>query len=390
MNFSFTDEQNMIRDMARQYLSDWASSGGLRRIADGKLSHDGGAWREVAVDLGWAGIVVPERYGGSGLGAVERAILMEEMGRVLFAAPFFATCCLATDVILALADEEQKKMLLAPILNEGESATVGWWAKGARSLSPDTLGVRYEKTPQGYLLTGETHYVLAAEAASLVLVAARESQTGEVAVFALKADSPGLNRRSSGSMDPTRPLFILQYDNVIASETARLGDSGRDAWPAFYAALCHSMAALAAEQVGGMQRCLDMTVDYVQERVQFGRKIGSFQAVKHRCADMMVATEASRSAAYYAAAVSAQAAQEIAEAAAIAASYCGDAYFQVAGNALQLHGGIGFTWEYDLHFYFKRARASRSYFGAPDCHRDTLAHMIGLVSVPKQSRENTA
>ncbi len=346
MNFAFTEEQGMIRDTVAGFAQDWRDGGGLARAAE--QGGDRAAFVSLAQELGLAGIMVPEALGGAGLGAVERALVMEELGKHCFAGPFFSSAVLATDLLLAVKDDA-----LLPRLAAGEVIA-------SVSLDP----VSFEETGDGVKLSGAIRTITDADCVDLVLVPAWNGERS--ALFAVPAERLICNQ----VLDVTRRLGEADLDLTLSSD-ALITEDIADALPR---ALSQSAIALAAESVGVAQAALDMTVAYTQERVQFDRVIASFQAVKHRCADMMIATESSRSAVYYAAAVAHT--SEAAEAAAIAKSWCTDKAFSVTGDAIQMHGGIGFTWEYDLHFFFKRARANRTLLGLPTDHLEDLASLI--------------
>lgn len=346
MNFAFTEEQGLIRDTVAAFAADWRAGGGLRRAA--QAGGDRAAYLSLAQELGLAGIAVPEALGGAGLGAVERALVMEELGKVCFAGPFFSSAVLATDLLLAVDDQK-----ILPRLAAGETVA-------SASLDP----VSFTQEGDGYRLTGSLRAITDADCVDTVLVPAWNGERS--ALFAIEANALS----ADAVLDVTRPLGKADLDLAVSKDALIAADIA-DALPR---ALSQSAIALAAESVGVAQTALDMTVAYTKERVQFGRTIASFQAVKHRCADMMIATESARSAVYYAAALAHTG--EAAEAAAIAKSWCTQKAFTVTGDAIQMHGGIGFTWDYDLHFFFKRARANRTLLGLPSDHLEDLASLI--------------
>jgi alkylation response protein AidB-like acyl-CoA dehydrogenase len=231
-----------------------------------------------------------------------------------------------------------------------------------------------------YLLSGRKRYVLDGHCAQLLIAAARaEGTAGEegISLFTVPADAAGVERRALPTMDQTRRLAEIELRDVRVPASALMGSEG-EAWPALSKTLDLAAVALSAEQVGGAQRCLDLSVDYAKERVQFGRPIGSFQAIKHKCADMMVRVEAARSASYYAGCVAAEDAEDLPQVASLAKAYCSDAYFHCAAESIQIHGGVGFTWEYDVHLYFKRAKSTETFLGDAAYHRERVAQRIGL------------
>jgi alkylation response protein AidB-like acyl-CoA dehydrogenase len=329
VRFAFTDEQVGLRRSVRKVVELHGGVGAARRAMQSELGHDGALWSRLAGDLGLAGLVIPERLGGAGLGWVEVAAVNEELGAALAPVPFFSTVCLATSVLVACPGADAALAAIA----RGETAAlvVG---RGSR-----------------HVVDGHT--------ADLLVVATDDG------VFVVRGDAPGVRRRRIATVDPTRTVAEVQLD--AAAPLERVGDR---------ADLDLARVALAAEQVGGAQRCLDLAVEYAKVRQQFGRPIGSFQAIQHTCADMFVLVESARSAAYHAAWTADHDPENLGAAAATAAAYCGDAFYRCAGDAIQVHGGIGFTWEHDAHLYWKRARADRALLGAPAAQRERIAAMI--------------
>jgi alkylation response protein AidB-like acyl-CoA dehydrogenase len=324
---------------------------------------------------------VPERYGGVGLGAVELTALMERMGEHLLCAPFFSTLCLAAQAILLGGSEAQKRAQLPGIAAGRLSAALAYAERDCVQ-ELDALETRFESEPGGgFRISGTKRYVVDGHSADLLVVAARRAGTqGEqgLDLFLVSPTLPGVRRRPLPGMDLTRRLAEISLDGVRVPEQALLGEAPGRGAAVLRETLDRAAIALAAEQVGGAQRCLDLSVDYAKQRVQFGRPIGSFQAIKHLCADMLLLVESARSAAYSAACVAAEGSEGLAVAASLASAYCGDAYFRCAGDAIQIHGGVGFTWEYDPHLHFKRARASQSLLGDPAWHRERVARALGL------------
>ena len=379
MNFAFTQEQEELRSAARGFLSDHSTSEQVRRAMESELGYDPEVWKRIASELGWPAVAIPEAYGGLGLGAVELTALMEEMGRVLLCAPFFSSVCLAGNALLSAGSEEQKREFL-PVIAEGRTlATVAWTGPSG---VPGAAGIAATGRRQGdeFVLRGAWRFVLDGLGADLLVAAARrEGSAGEegVSLFAIPSDTPGVARRALPTMDPTRRLAELTLSDVRVPASALMGEEGQG-WRPLGQALDGAAVALAAEQVGGAQTCLDLSVAYAKERVQFGRPIGSFQAIKHKCADMMVAVESARSASYYAACVAADDAGNLPVAASLAKAACSDAYFRCAAESIQIHGGVGFSWEYDVHLYFKRARSTEIFLGDPAYHRERVARHVGL------------
>jgi alkylation response protein AidB-like acyl-CoA dehydrogenase len=372
MDFAFNEEQEELRAMARSFLADHSGSEQVRASMESELGYDPSVWKLMAVELGWAAVTIPEEYGGLGLGAVELTALLECMGESLLCSPFFSTVCLGANALLVAGTDTQKQRHL-PRIAEGESvATLAHTGP-----SGDTIDVRWRPDGDDFLLEGIADHVVDGHSADLIVVAAR-GEDGSVALFCLPSDTPGLERTAHPTMDQTRRLARLDLSEVALSADARMADEDGHGEARLREILDRAAIALAAEQVGGAQRCLDLAVAYAKEREQFGRPIGSFQAIKHQCADMMIELESARSAAYYAACVAAEGSDELAAVASLAKAYCSDAYFHCAADCLQIHGGVGFTWEYDVHLYFKRARASEALLGDPSWHRERIAREIGL------------
>lgn len=350
MQAGLTKDQEMIRDTARAFFSDWKDAGGFRSLTGRGATCDDEAWARLAGELGFAGLSVPEAQGGAGLGDMERALVMEEMGRVLFMSPFFATCVLGVDVLCAVGGAAAEELL------EGV-------ASGALTLA---VADHFEGEAVADTLSGQARNVIDAGHARILLVV-----HGDV-LYAVPREAEGLSVLDVATLDPTRGFADIRMQ---ASHARRVA-SGAGLHEALDRARARSAIALAAEQVGGADAMLAATVAYTLDRRQFGRVIASFQAVKHRCADMMTAIEAARSGVYLAAAMAGG--DHLQEHAAIAKSEASEAYFKVAGDAIQLHGGVGVTWEYDMHFHFKRARAGRQLLGSPETWRERLAGLIGL------------
>jgi alkylation response protein AidB-like acyl-CoA dehydrogenase len=354
MDFALSDDQRAIQEAARDFLTEAANPDVIRAAVEGTSGFDEALWRRLAVDMGFAGLMVPEEFGGLGLGAVEMALVLEETGRALAPVPFFETAVLAVQAILAAGSTEQKAPLLPRIVG-GAAASFAGTAK-----RPTLCNGR---------LTGTADFATFAHVAELIVVA-----TSDDSLVVLEPGAPGLTVEALPSLDRTRRFARLTFDCSVTPEMV-LGRPG-GAGEAIERVLTVGAGLLAAEQSGGMQFSLDATVEYAKQRVQFGRLIGSFQAYKHMLADMMLLVEASRSAAYYAAAAIDENGEELAEACHVARSYVSDAYRSVTGDAIQLHGGIGFTWEHHAHLYFKRARATSSWLGTPEAHREALAALL--------------
>lgn len=383
MEFSFTEEQKMIRDTAQAFLAEVSSSNAIRSAMDTEQGFDPQIWQRICEEMYWQAIHIPEEYGGMGLGYVDLVVMLEQMGRYLLCSPFFSTVCLASNALIVAGTDEQKQQYLTQICEGSLTATLAYTSKNGQW---DATAVQGIVTAQGddYVLNGTYRYVLDGHTAQLLIVAARsEGSEGEqgISLFAIDSDTPGVKRTWLPTMDQTRKQAEIVFDNVRVSSSQLMGEEN-NAWPQLNKVLQLAAIAIAAEQVGGSQQVLDLTVEYTKERVQFGRPIAGFQAVKHQAADMMLRTEVARSAVYYAACVAEEAlsggllADELGEAASVAKSYCSEGYFKNAGDALQLHGGVGFTWEYDVHLYFKRAKSFELFLGDAAYHREHVATLL--------------
>ncbi|MDG9701970.1 acyl-CoA dehydrogenase family protein [Streptomyces sp. DH37] len=372
MDHPLGDDHEQLRRTVRRFLAEKSPESEVRRLMDGAEGFDPGVWKQMADQLELMAIPIPEEYGGAGHTWAELGVVLEEMGRALLCAPYFATVAMAAGLLLSCGDEEAKRAHLPGIASGRTIATValaerpGLWTESGITLE----AVR--GADGTWRLTGEKHYVLDGHVADLVLVAAR---TGAgVSLFAVRGGASGLTAVPVPTLDQTRKLAVLSFDRVPARP---VGPEGRG-WPAVAGMLDLAAVALAAEQVGGAQRVLEMAVEYAKIRVQFGRPIGSFQAIKHKCADMLLEVESARSAAWHAARAVALGDDEAPVLASLAKSYCSEAFFHAAAENIQIHGGIGFTWEHPAHLYFKRAKSSELLFGDAAHHRELLAQRIGV------------
>jgi alkylation response protein AidB-like acyl-CoA dehydrogenase len=378
MYFRFTPEQESIRDTARAFLAQHATQARLRETIAAQAPTDEPLWHAITTEMGWPGAAIPEEFGGAGLSAVELAILMQETGAALAAVPFFTTTAMAVPAILHAATHLQKSELL-PAIAEGDSATLCFTDTLG---TPGLAGVRSELHRHGnaYRLTGQAGFIASAATARHIVVAARAPRSlGEdgISLIALSSDTPGLHRTDHTTLDLTRPYSALTFDNVDVPLDRILGVP-ESAGAALRHTLAFAATMLAAEQLGGAERLLHVTTEHAKTRTQFNRPIGSFQAVKHMLADMMLRVESARSAAYYAACTAAESPQDLPEVASIARAYCSDAFSHCAADAVQLHGGMGYTWEHPVQLYFKRARASATWLGDAPYHRELVAQSMGL------------
>jgi alkylation response protein AidB-like acyl-CoA dehydrogenase len=382
MEFAFTEEQQMIRDTAESFLADVSTSEAVRQAMATEQGYDEAIWQRICTELYFQAITIPEEYGGMGLGYVELVAVLEQMGRYLLCSPFFSTVCLATNALLVAANDEQKAEYLPQIL-EGMTATLAYTGNSGK-WDAESVEATFKKTGDSYQLNGTLRYVPDGHTASMLIIAARsEGSRGEegVSLFLVPADTAGIKRNYLPTMDQTKKQAEIILNEVLVPAANLLGEEGQ-AWPQLNKVINLAAVAVAAEQMGGSQQILDLTVAYTKERYQFNRPIASFQAVKHKAADMMLKAEVARSAVYYAGCVAEEALQggpladELEEAASIAKSYCSDSYFQNAGDAIQLYGGVGFTWEYDVHLYFKRAKSSELFLGNGAYHREKVAGLL--------------
>ena len=371
MNFAFTDEQEQLREFVRSFLEEKSPESAVREQMDTEEGFDPDVWTQMSEQMGLPALTIPEAYDGQGFTCVEQVVVLEEMGRALLCAPYFSSAVLAANALMHSGDESAKHAHLGGIASGETRATLAFTEQNGRW---DEAGITMSASPDNgsWRLDGVKMYVLDGHTANLIVVAARTA--GGVSLFTVGPDAAGLTRTPLSTMDQTRKQAKLTFEGV---EATLIGAEGQG-WPVLETVLDLAAVALAAEQVGGAQRCLDMSVEYAKVRVQFGRAIGSFQAIKHKCADMLLEVESARSAAYYAGWCAAEMNDELPQVASLAKSYCSEAYFHAAAENIQIHGGIGFTWEHPAHLYFKRAKSSELLFGDPTYHRELLAQRIGI------------
>ncbi|MBW2240961.1 MAG: acyl-CoA/acyl-ACP dehydrogenase [Deltaproteobacteria bacterium] len=374
MDFAFSEEQDEFRAMLRRFFEEKASGIEVRRMAESAEGFDRALWKQMAQELGLQGVHLPEKHGGQGFGFLELGVALEEMGRVLLPSPFFASSVLATAAILNAGSQEQQAALLPGLASGERIATLALVEPGG---CWDPLAIELEAIPDGdgFRLTGTKELVLAGDVAELFIVAARlpGTQGGEGLTLCLvDATNGGLKRTLEEPLDVTRRMARIEFDAVSAKA---LGNPGQAAAP-LAKVLAQGAIAQTAEMVGGAARCLDLAVEYAKVRVQFGRPIGSFQAVKHKAAEVLLDLEMARSAAYWAWWVADEDGDELFLAASLAKATCADAFHHAARENIQIHGGIGFTWENDAHLYYKRATASDVLLGDAGEHRLKLADLL--------------
>jgi alkylation response protein AidB-like acyl-CoA dehydrogenase len=370
VTFGFTEDQNELRSTAARFLEEKSSSSTVRELMETEAGFDEGTWKQMA-DLGWFGMAIPEEYGGIGFGFVEVTVLMEEMGKRLLPAPFLSTVVLGANAILNAGTDDQKKELL-PGISDGTTRVALAFVEPSGKWEIDSIELAATESGGNYTLTGSKSYVIDGATANLLVVAAKTGN--DISLFVVDPDAEGVTRTSLQTLDMTRKQAKIEFANTPAK---LLGEKGKGA-EALTKTLDQAAAALSAEMVGGSQQCLDMSTQYAKERYQFGRPIGSFQAIKHKCANMLMEVEMARSAAYYAGWAAAEDPEELPLAASLAKAYCSDAFFHAAAETIQIHGGIGFTWEHDAHLYFRRAKSSEIYLGDATYHRELVAQKLGV------------
>jgi alkylation response protein AidB-like acyl-CoA dehydrogenase len=356
MEFGLSESQEILKDSARKFFAGECPMELVRRLMETDTAYDEILWAKLA-EQGYTGIIFPEEFGGVGLGKVELILLMEEAGRALLPGPFFSTVPLAGALIHALASPQHKKKYLEPICHGQARATVAVLEAGAswNLAEPETFAA-------GSKITGEKLFVTDAAVANFILVVAQDG------IYAVDAKAPGMTITAMAGMDMTRKIYGIKFKDTPSE---KIGDRSE-----LSKALDIATAALVAEMVGGMQRTLDITVEYAKMRKQFGKPIGMFQAVQHHCADMYLETESSRSAAYYAAWTLEENTPEASTAVSIAKAYASDAGRTVGNRGIQVHGGMGFTWENDVHLFYRRAKASETAFGDSIFHRERIARQV--------------
>lgn len=368
MKLVFSEEQEELRTSVRRFLQHTSALTDVRRLMETDEGYDPAVYAQMAQQLGLQGLAIPEEYGGAGYGWLELAVVFEEMGRALLCAPYFSSVALAASALLESGDDKATHELLPGIADGTTRATLafteddGQWDGAGMTLSATPTG-------DGWRLDGHKSFVVDGATANLILVIARTP-----AGLALFSAADGFSRTPLATMDQTRKLARLEFTDTPATLIGADADGDRILTKVRDLAA----VALACEQVGGTQACLDMSVEYAKLRHQFGRPIGSFQAIKHLCADMLLETESARSAAYSAAWAIADGDDDLPAVASLAKAYCSDAYFNAARNTIQIHGGVGFTWEHNAHLYFKRAKSSELFLGDPTYHREQYLQRSGL------------
>ena len=379
MDIGFSEEQELLRDTARKFLDSACTTKFVRERMATAEAVTPEFWAQLA-EQGWLGINLPEEDGGSGLGLVDLVVLMEEMGRAVMPGPYLATVLLGAAAIRAVGSPAQRQEYLPAIAEGRLKGTLAATEPNARW---DASGVMMTAQPMrgGFSLSGAKLFVPDAHLADVIVVAARtrDGSTMEdgISLFLVPQDATGLTIAAMPSIDETRKLCEVRFDNVAVPQTALLGEL-HQGWPALAGVYDAASVALAAEMCGGAQRVLEMTVEYAKLREAFGKPIGSYQGVKHKCADMLVEVENAKSLTYYAAWAIDENAPDAPLAVSMAKSYASDASRKVSNAGIQLHGGIGMTWEHDLHLYMKRAKAGEVAFGDATWHRERVAALMNV------------
>jgi acyl-CoA dehydrogenase len=375
MNFDFSDDQKLLRDQARKFLSEKCTTKIVRRVFEGDVGYDHDLWKAVA-EMGWLGTAIPEAHGGLGLGHLELCVIAEELGRALAPVPFSSTVYLFAEALLAAGSEEQKQKYL-PKVASGELIGTFARAESAGAVTPKSI----RTTLKGGKLSGKKIAVNDGMDADFAVILARTSdEPGErglsLAVVDLKGS--GVSRRAQDSIDPSRKHAEIEFDNASAEPLGKTGEG----WSLASAVLDRAAVLMAFEQVGGADRCLAMAKDYALTRYAFGRRIGSYQAIKHKLADMYVNNELARSNSYYGAWALSTGARELALAAAAARVSATQAFDYAAKEMIQIHGGIGFTWEADCHLFYKRSRELALSLGAQRTWKNRLVGELEASNAP--------
>ena len=366
MNFDLTDEQRMLQQAAKDMLAARFPSDKIRELGESETGLSEEIWRETA-DLNWPGLIVSEEHGGQALGTVELVVLMEQLGYALAPGPFLSNTFAAL-ALEAAGTDEQRERYLAPLALGEKRGTLALWDRGA-GRTPDDITLEPQRANGGWTLSGEKLFVLDAATADFLVVGATEERR-----FLVECDAEGVSIAQTPTIDSTRKQYAVKLDGVRVGEDAALETDG----DALGIARERAYTALAAELVGVAQRAMEMAVEYAKDRKQFGRPIGAYQAVSHACAQMLLETEGARSASYYAGWVADNEPETASLAASVAKAYASDAAWRVTASSLQVHGGIGFTWEHDLHLWLKRANADAALFGDARWHRERVAKLAGI------------
>jgi alkylation response protein AidB-like acyl-CoA dehydrogenase len=376
LDFAFSEEQEMLRRSAREFLAKECGPKVVRRLMESEDGHDSALWKKIA-ELGWTALGIPEQYGGVGT-FLDLVVVLEEAGRALLPGPFFSTMGLAVPVLIEAGTEAQKKEALDAIAAGEARATLAFTEPSGR-WDAESVRLTAKQEGGGWRLDGLKLFVPDATGADYTVVVGRTRGEGEegITLFLVKGRPAGMTVKSLETLDMTRRWSEVRFEGVQLGADAVMGAPDK-AWPALKRALEWATAALCAEMVGGVQKVLETSTEYAKTRHQFGKPIGIYQAISHKLADMLVLSESGRSATYYAAWTVDADAPDRSLASSMAKAYVSDAYRKVAGDGIQVHGGIGFTWEHDMHLYFKRAKSSEVTLGDATYHRELVAQALDL------------
>ncbi|MBI2525060.1 MAG: acyl-CoA/acyl-ACP dehydrogenase [Candidatus Rokubacteria bacterium] len=373
MNFSFSEDQVLLRNSVRAFLDEQCKPAHVRAMMHDPRGYDPGLWSEMA-KLGWLGLPFPEKHGGAGLGMVELAIAIEELGRAAYPGPYLPSVVLG-GVGLLLGGSGGQKDTWLPAIASGEKRATAALIEETLDWDPASTTATAVRSGDGWKVSGLKRFVPWAHVADVVLVPARGPEG--LSLFLVDPRQAGVTLSRMVGIDLGSRWSELRLENVGVGANAVVGQPG-GAGPLLEALLRRAAVCASAEMLGAARRCVDMSVEYAKVREQFGQPIGSFQAIRHRCAEMLLETENSHSAVYYAAWALEAGAEDAAVAASICKSYVSESARRACGDAIQVHGGIGFTWEYDLHLYMKRAKALEPLFGDAEFHRELVArHVAG-------------
>lgn len=374
MDFEFTEDQVMLRGLVREFLSEQCPVSHVRAMMDDSRGYDRDLYRRL-IQLGM--LPFPEAYGGAGLGMIEQAIVLEEMGRIPYPGPYFATVILAGGALMASGDRRTQARYL-PDVSNGDLTMSLAFLEGGIAWGPETIRLSLRRDGDGYRLDGIKRFVPFGQSVDVILVVARagEGRSAEgISLVAVPAGTPGLAIEPELMMDLTSKTATLRFEGVSVPAENLVGPEG-GAWPAVELALRQAAVGASAEMLGAARKALEMSVDYAKVRKQFGQYIGQFQAIKHKLAEMLELVENAHAAVYYAAWALDARAPDAALAASVAKSTVNVAGRRVCGEAIQVHGGIGFTWEYDLHLYFKRAKHLEPLYGDTEYHRERVLQEV--------------
>jgi alkylation response protein AidB-like acyl-CoA dehydrogenase len=374
LTFALTEEQHQLQQLVRKFCEAKSPIAEVRRLMETEEGFDPAVWDQLGSELGLQSLAIPEQFGGAGFSLVELCLVMEEMGRALLCAPFLSSIALGANAILMGGTDEQREGRL-PGIASGDVRAALAFAEGTKVWAPYDVATEAIADGADYRLRGMKTCVVDGHTADVIVVSARRPDTAAVSLFTVDtSNAQGLQRRPLPTLDQTRKLAELEFDETPAQ---LLGNTDDDGVVTLQRTLQLAAVCVAAEQLGGAAHCLDASVEYAKIRTQFGRPIGSFQAIKHRCADMLVDVESARSAAYYAMAAVVDD-TDVALGSSLAYAHCSEVFSRAASAMVQIHGGVGYTWEHDTHLYLKRAKASEALLGGIGYHQDVVADSMNL------------